>query len=46
MAPPHSCGEDYVGHGFRTGKQQIKAANAEIAAAEKIDESYVGRVLR
>ena len=34
------------GHGFRTGKQQIKAANAEIAAAEKINETHVGRVLR
>jgi hypothetical protein len=34
-AAPHSCGEDYVGHGFRPGKQQIKPANAEIAAAEK-----------
>jgi hypothetical protein len=42
---PHSCGEDYVGHGFRPGKQQIKT-NAEIAAAEKINETYVGRVLR
>jgi hypothetical protein len=42
----HSCGEDYVGLGFRPGKQQIKPANAEIAAAEKINETYVGRVLR
>ena len=29
------------GHGFRTGKQQIKPANAEIATAEKINETYV-----
>jgi hypothetical protein len=34
------------GHGFRPGKPQIKTANAEIAAAEQINESYVPRVLR
>ena len=34
------------GHGFRPGKPQIKTANAEIAAAEQINESYVALVLR
>jgi hypothetical protein len=31
------------GHRFRPGKPQIKPANAEIAAAEKINQTYVCR---
>jgi hypothetical protein len=34
------------GHGFRPGKQQIKPANTEIAAAEKINPNLMFASLR
>jgi hypothetical protein len=34
------------GHGFRTGKPQIKPANAEIASPSRSVKSYVARVLQ